>query len=120
MIVGTVVRVLCDDQLPPTATSVVHVCFQTIILYRISFAHGCDLSRPRMFCLDATVCGHTKHVLCVRVCSVSTTFTARHRLSLCYQRSCIENAYAAVFGVCDCAVAILMVHCLLHDRLSVR
>jgi len=64
VIVGTVLRVLRDDQLPHTATSMLHVGFQTIVLYRVSFAHGCDVSRPQMFSLDATVCGRTKRFMC--------------------------------------------------------
>jgi hypothetical protein len=52
-----------------------------------------------MFSQDATVCGHTKHVLGVRVCSVSTTFTARHRWSLFCDRSHIETASAAKFAL---------------------
>jgi hypothetical protein len=74
-------RILHDDQVHPYQYSR-SACFQTIVLWAWNFTNVCGINTLRMSSFHTTICGQTKQVLRLTVCSTSTTVTSGHGVIL--------------------------------------
>jgi hypothetical protein len=64
-----------------------------IVLYRSNFVKGFNINTLLMSSFYITFCEHMKHVLHVRVCSVSTKVTPGHGIILM-----LSSVWAGIFG----------------------
>jgi hypothetical protein len=102
------------------ATRGAHICFQTIVHYGCSFANGHDVNTLRMSSSYATLCGQTKRVFCVRVCSASTADPCWHWI---VPNAIRERRYQVRVSVSVWAVTvgnIVVSSCLLCGRLTAQ
>jgi hypothetical protein len=102
-----------------TTTHRAHIRFQMIILHRCNFANGYDINTLRMSSFYTTFCGQMKRVLCMTVCSMSTShlwaWNNPHAIRECgYQVRFSVSVWAGIVG------DIVMGPYLLPDRLTAR
>jgi hypothetical protein len=83
-----------------TTTHRTHTCFQMIIPFGYNFANGYGSNILYTSSLYRTFCKHMKYVLCMVVCSTSTTVTSGQRIILTVStHMSIKSISVSAFGL---------------------
>lgn len=69
-----VIQTLCFDDRTFMPLLAAHICFQKITLHRSNFSDG-YINHTAMGSSCTAFCGETRHVICIIVCSTSTTLS---------------------------------------------